>query len=57
MKKWSQRFRNADMYGRNSWYLKKLLKQIKQILVIVSGDDVIEILKGIIKVIIKIYHK
>ena len=47
MKQWSQRFRNAGLYGRRSWYLNKLIKEIKEILIIVSGNDVVEMLKGV----------
>jgi hypothetical protein len=50
MKKWSQRFRFANLTSgldnRNP-YLKRIMKQVKEILVIVSGDDVVEMLKGI----------
>ena len=50
MKKWSQRYRfanlNSDFDNRNP-YFKSLMKQVREILVIVSGDDVIEMLKGI----------
>ena len=50
MKKWSQRFRFAnltsDLDNRNP-YFKSLMKQVRAILVIVSGDDVIKMLKGI----------
>jgi hypothetical protein len=49
MKKWSQRFKFAnltsDLDNRNH-YLKRLMKQVRAILVIVSGDDVVEMLKG-----------
>ena len=47
MKKWSSRFRNTETDGRRSWYLKTLAKQVKKILLLVSGDDIIEMLKGI----------
>jgi hypothetical protein len=47
MKPWSERFRNAGFYGRRSWYINKLIKEIKEILILVSGNDVVEMLKGI----------
>ena len=48
MKIWSQRFRNADLYGRKSWYLKKLKYETRVILNLISGNDLTEMLKGII---------
>ena len=48
MKKWSDRFRNDDTsYDRKGWYLYKLIKQIRMILVLLSGDDVIALLKDL----------
>jgi hypothetical protein len=46
MKKWSTRFRNLKTADRQSWYLKGLIRQIKKILNIVSGNDMIEIIRG-----------
>jgi|LakMenE18May11ns_1017448.scaffolds.fasta_scaffold8390583_1 hypothetical protein len=46
MKKWSTRFRNVESDGRKSWYLKGLIRQIKKILNIISGNDIIEMIKG-----------
>jgi hypothetical protein len=48
MLKWSLRFRytNVPTGDKRSWYMKKLKKEIKQILFIISGNDVVEMLKG-----------
>ena len=45
MRRWSNRYR----YNRNKIdpYLNKLIKQIRNILYIVSGDDIINMLSGI----------
>jgi hypothetical protein len=45
MIKWSNRFTYGDPHKR-SWYLKKLVKKVKQILELVSGNDIINMLKG-----------
>jgi hypothetical protein len=39
MKKWSNRFRILELDGKQSWYLKGLIRQIRKILNIVSGYD------------------
>jgi hypothetical protein len=39
MKKWSNRFRIIELDGKQSWYLKGLIRQIRKILNIVSGYD------------------
>jgi hypothetical protein len=46
MKKWSNRFRIIELDGKQSWYLKGLIRQIRKILNIVSGYDYIEMMKG-----------
>jgi len=46
MKKWSNRFRIIELDGKQSWYLKGLIRQIRKILYIVSGYDYIEMMKG-----------
>lgn len=52
MKKWSERFRSADIpigadyYDSRSWYLKKLIKKIRNILSLFSGNDTVEMLRG-----------
>ena len=46
MKKWSLRFRNADLYGRKSLYLKKIKYETRGILNLISGNDLTEMLKG-----------
>ena len=46
MKKWSDRFRNSEIEGRKSWYLKGLIRQVKNILNIISGNDIVEMIKG-----------
>ena len=45
MKKWSQRFREDDMQNK-SWYIRHVVRNVRQILVLISGDDMIEMLKG-----------
>ena len=52
MKPWSQRYREYSACNR-SWYLKKLIKQIRHVLDVISGNDIIEMLKGIRKVLCK----
>ena len=46
MKKWSDRFRQDNMQ-KKSCYLNDLVKKVKQILILISGDDIVEMLKGI----------
>ena len=46
MKKWSSRFRNVESDGRQSWYIKGLVRQIRKILNILSGFDYVEMIKG-----------
>lgn len=45
MKKWSlrTRFDTADSRPR---YLRKFIRQIRNIMILVSGDDIVEMLKG-----------
>ena len=50
MKKWSTRFRNVVSDGRQSWYLKGLIRQIKKILNIVSGNDILEMIRGTLRI-------
>lgn len=47
MRKWSTRYRYANS-NRLSWYLHKIKKQIRSILNLLSGNDLIEMLKGIL---------
>lgn len=45
MKRWSTRFnRNPD--SRLNWHTKTLIKKIRYVLEIVSGNDVINMMKG-----------
>ena len=46
MKKWSTRFRIVELDGRQSWYLKGLVRQIRNILNIVSGFDIVQMIRG-----------
>ena len=46
MKKWSGRFRKTALDGRQSWYLKGLRRKVKFILNIISGNDIVEMIKG-----------
>ena len=46
MKRWSDRFR-YDSENKLSSYLRKMKKQIFEILSIISGDDIVEMLKGL----------
>ena len=45
MKKWSMRFKSKKL-GKKCAYLKKLIYQIRLLLVLVSGDSIEEMLKG-----------
>jgi hypothetical protein len=45
MKKWSDRSR-YEHNGSLLRYVKRMVGQIKNILVLISGDDVVEMLKG-----------
>ena len=45
MKKWSERFRPSNLDDRG-WYIKRLARKVKDLLVLVSGYDVINMLKG-----------
>ena len=45
MKKWSERYR-LDSQNNKSPYLKLIISQVKVLLRIVSGNDIVEMLKG-----------
>jgi len=45
MKKWSYRF-IKDKLKNKSWYIKRLTKEIRFILILISGFDLISMLKG-----------
>ena len=45
MKRWSNRHRK-DWEGRPSKVIKKLKSKIREILSIISGNDIVEMLKG-----------
>ena len=45
MKRWSNRHRK-DREGRPSKVIKKLKSKIREILSIISGNDIVEMLKG-----------
>ena len=47
MKKWSDRFRIAHD-GQKNWYLRELITQIKSLLSLVSGNDIVEMLKDVL---------
>ena len=49
MKKWSERFR-TDNSQKKSKYLRNLVNKIKRILNLISGNDVIEMLKGLLNI-------
>jgi hypothetical protein len=46
MKPWSERFRLILDHNKPSWYLRKLKKQVLELLSIISGDYIIEMIKG-----------
>jgi hypothetical protein len=46
MMKWSDRFRRGQDQEL-SWYLKIMSKKIKNLLNLISGNDTIEMLKGL----------
>lgn len=46
MKRWSERYR-LDAHGKKSRYLKSLIRQIRAILVLISGNDVVKMIQGI----------
>lgn len=45
MKKWSLRYRSKPS-NEKSWYINKLKKKIRQLLDLVSGGDIFEMLDG-----------
>lgn len=45
MRNWSSRFRIASS-NRISWYLVKLIKDIRQLLNLISGNEILEMLNG-----------
>ena len=45
MKKWSERFRIENSQKKNK-YLRKLINKVRNILNLVSGYDIVEMLKG-----------
>ena len=45
MKEWSSRFRQ-DNNGRKNKHIKKLKSQVREILNIISGNSIVEMLKG-----------
>jgi hypothetical protein len=48
MKKWSERFGVGQ--EESSWYIKKLIKNMKNLLKLVSGDDVVNMLMSILTI-------
>ena len=46
MKKWSDRFR-LDQSRLKSWYIKTLVRKIRWLLNLISGQDMVEMLKGL----------
>lgn len=46
MKKWSDRYGAGKPLHIKTEYLRKLMKQIKSLLIIISGNDVVAMLKG-----------
>ena len=48
MKKWSDRFRITGS-NRPSWYILKLKTNVRNILNLISGNDIIEMLQGFLK--------
>ena len=46
MNKWSSRLQNVESDGRQSWYIKGLVSQIRKIMTILSGFDYVEMIKG-----------
>ncbi len=46
MKKWSDRFR-VDQSRLKSWYIKTLVRKIRWLLNLISGQDMTEMLKGL----------
>ncbi len=59
MKKWSNRFlrSNNDEFDNRSWYVKRLINQIRDLLVLVSGDDVVQMLKGVKLILLCLFLK
>ena len=47
MKKWSTRFLENNNSKNSSWYISKLNKKIRKLLNLISGDDLIEMLRCI----------
>ena len=47
MKPWSQRS-SSNSKETADWYIRKLRKQILELLAIVSGDEIIEMLKDVL---------
>ena len=43
MRRWSARFSFGEINNKN-WYLKKLIKQIRNILFLISGNDITSML-------------
>lgn len=53
MKKWSERF-IYDGRNEKSWYITQMAKQINHILYLISGGDIVGMLRGI-KLLLTIY--
>ncbi|RNA36654.1 hypothetical protein BpHYR1_036032 [Brachionus plicatilis] len=47
MKKWSDKFRLTGQ-NRSSWYILKLKNDVRKILNLISGNDIIEMLKDVL---------
>lgn len=43
MKRWSERYKGNN---RKNWYLQKLTNQTRKLLNLISGNDIVEMLKG-----------
>lgn len=50
MKKWNDRYKFNKLFNRDK-YMSKLIFEIREILVLLSGNDVVNMLKGIVFVI------
>ena len=57
MKPWSERYRFHLLDNKHSWYLRKLKNQVVELLSIISGDDIVKMLKGSFKKKIKKYFQ
>jgi hypothetical protein len=48
MKKWSNRFLKSQPGYKKSWYIKRLANQMRHIFNILSGNDLIQMIKSTI---------